>query len=169
MIHPTGHYNTGSRAGVGAAILTVFYVLLIAFLTSYLRLWQTVNFDTGYLPRGAQWTLSQGGAGKLGRRHSHRRHHRRKGSGSASGSRGTEKIHRTEADLESGLDDNASAKAFPLGTAGLESFYTKDAFVCQDDGRPAYCSTCCGFKMDRAHHCREVNRCIRKMDHFCPW
>ena len=20
-----------------------------------------------------------------------------------------------------------------------------------------------------AHHCREVGRCVRKMDHFCPW
>ena len=25
------------------------------------------------------------------------------------------------------------------------------------------------FKPDRSHHCREVNRCVQKMDHFCPW
>lgn len=72
-------------------------------------------------------------------------------------------------DVERGLDYAAGGKAYPLDTTGIESFYTKDVFVCQPDGRPPYCSTCCQFKTDRAHHCREVNRCVRKMDHFCPW
>ncbi len=52
---------------------------------------------------------------------------------------------------------------------GLQDFFKRDVFVCQGDGRPIWCSTCLNWKPDRAHHCREVNRCVRKMDHFCPW
>lgn len=53
---------------------------------------------------------------------------------------------------------------------GLEDFCTKDVFVCREaDGWPFWCDTCTQFKADRAHHCRELGRCVRKMDHFCPW
>jgi hypothetical protein len=41
--------------------------------------------------------------------------------------------------------------------------------VCETDGRPRWCSTCCNWKLDRAHHCSELQRCVRKMDHYCPW
>lgn len=34
---------------------------------------------------------------------------------------------------------------------------------------PRYCSICDVDKYDRVHHCSEVNRCIKKFDHFCPW
>ncbi len=52
---------------------------------------------------------------------------------------------------------------------GLEQFYTKDVFVCESDGRPKWCSECCNWKPDRAHHSSEVNRCVYRMDHYCPW
>ncbi|XP_006899915.1 PREDICTED: palmitoyltransferase ZDHHC3-like [Elephantulus edwardii] len=31
------------------------------------------------------------------------------------------------------------------------------------------CPKCCSIKPDRAHHCSVGTRCIRKMDHHCPW
>lgn len=34
---------------------------------------------------------------------------------------------------------------------------------------PRYCSHCRNWKPDRAHHCRELGRCVWRMDHFCPW
>ncbi|BDD59579.1 palmitoyltransferase pfa5 [Monascus purpureus] len=165
LIHPSGRYRRRPRVGSGIAIIVIFYVLLIFFLSTYLRLWQKVNLDPGYLPRGAQWIQKQEEAGRTSRRH--RRRYGRKHSRTSR--EGAEKTDQPEVDLESRLDYNAPGKAFPLDTAGLESFYTKDIFICQDDGRPPYCSKCFQFKTDRAHHCREVDRCVRKMDHFCPW
>ncbi|XP_067111435.1 palmitoyltransferase ZDHHC3-like isoform X2 [Osmerus mordax] len=31
------------------------------------------------------------------------------------------------------------------------------------------CPKCCSIKPDRAHHCSVCKRCIKKMDHHCPW
>lgn len=31
------------------------------------------------------------------------------------------------------------------------------------------CARCCCIKPQRAHHCSVCKRCIRKMDHHCPW
>ncbi|KAH9213829.1 DHHC palmitoyltransferase-domain-containing protein [Leptodontidium sp. 2 PMI_412] len=52
---------------------------------------------------------------------------------------------------------------------GLELFYTKDVFICEPDGKPKWCTHCANWKPDRAHHCSTIDRCILKMDHFCPW
>jgi len=52
---------------------------------------------------------------------------------------------------------------------GLERFYSKDVFVCENDGLPRWCSSCRNWKPDRAHHSSEIDRCVRKMDHYCPW
>ena len=51
----------------------------------------------------------------------------------------------------------------------LEDFIKRDVFVCQGDGRPVWCTNCQNWKPDRTHHCREVDQCVRKMDHYCPW
>ncbi|KAI5289889.1 palmitoyltransferase pfa5, partial [Ascosphaera acerosa] len=75
-----------------------------------------------------------------------------------------------EADVEHGSDHDATHRlSYPQDPAGYEAFYMKDVYCCLDDGRPPWCSVCCQFKTDRTHHCKEVNRCVRKMDHFCPW
>ena len=52
---------------------------------------------------------------------------------------------------------------------GLERFYSKDIFVCEPDGRPRWCSLCWNWKPDRASHSSDLDRCVRKMDHLCPW
>ncbi|KAJ8302763.1 hypothetical protein KUTeg_019159 [Tegillarca granosa] len=38
------------------------------------------------------------------------------------------------------------------------------------DGQVVFkCPKCVSIKPDRAHHCSICQRCIRKMDHHCPW
>ncbi|CAI2306871.1 unnamed protein product [Caenorhabditis sp. 36 PRJEB53466] len=38
------------------------------------------------------------------------------------------------------------------------------------NGPPVYkCNKCSSIKPDRAHHCSVCERCIRRMDHHCPW
>ncbi|PSS03289.1 DHHC palmitoyltransferase-domain-containing protein [Coniella lustricola] len=52
---------------------------------------------------------------------------------------------------------------------GLETFYTRDFYTCRSDGLPIWCSECQNWKPERAHHSGEIQRCVRKMDHYCPW
>lgn len=49
---------------------------------------------------------------------------------------------------------------------GIEKY---DAFISDYEGNPQWCDKCHNWKPDRAHHCSELNRCVRRMDHFCPW
>lgn len=52
---------------------------------------------------------------------------------------------------------------------GFEDFCAREAYVAEEDGRPKFCAYCANWKTDRAHHCRELGRCVARMDHFCPW
>lgn len=143
-------------------------------VATYIRLMYNVLWKPGYLPFGAERIRADSAL------HDHKHPHgKRRRKSSSRKARDAEKQEPTGMDLdgvdldgmdlESGVNSHAGGTAFELDPAGLERFYTKDVFVCQDDGRPPYCSTCCQFKTDRAHHCREIDRCVRKMDHFCPW
>lgn len=51
------------------------------------------------------------------------------------------------------------------------SLYDSEFYVARPDSltSPRYCHICDVEKYDRVHHCTEVNRCVKKFDHFCPW
>lgn len=56
--------------------------------------------------------------------------------------------------------------AVPKGTATKEAIQQLGF----RDGVVIYkCPKCCSIKPDRAHHCSVCQRCIKKMDHHCPW
>ena len=57
--------------------------------------------------------------------------------------------------------------SFPAPT--LDEILSKEIFVCEPDGTPKWCSTCSIWRPDRSRHCREKDRCVLKLDHFCPW
>ncbi|KAK3215694.1 hypothetical protein GRF29_8g821737 [Pseudopithomyces chartarum] len=64
----------------------------------------------------------------------------------------------------------------PLGNPDMEKQHMSwkgiekyDAFICDYEGNPQWCDKCHNWKPDRTHHCSELNRCVRRMDHFCPW
>ena len=74
--------------------------------------------------------------------------------------------------LKDGKTEQTSPKllerlSFPAPT--LDSVLCKDIFVCESDGTPKWCSTCKIWRSDRSRHCREKDRCVLKLDHFCPW
>ena len=74
--------------------------------------------------------------------------------------------------LEDEKSEPASTKilerlSFPAPT--LEDILSKEIFVCQPDGTPKWCPTCQIWRPDRSRHCREKDRCVLKLDHFCPW
>ncbi|KAJ5240989.1 uncharacterized protein N7469_002580 [Penicillium citrinum] len=163
LLRPLPSYNRSPRVGAGAAIIAIYYFLLIVLLTTYLRLLYSVIRDPGFLPLGAE--RLQADAAEDSKQSHKKRRQRRRNSGQA---RDAEKVD-APVDLGQGVASNRSGRAHDEESLGLEDFYTKDVYVCQEDGRPAYCSTCCQFKVDRSHHCRELDRCVRKMDHFCPW
>ncbi|KAL3468974.1 DHHC palmitoyltransferase-domain-containing protein [Aspergillus californicus] len=163
LIHPLPKYARPSRVGAGAAIIAVFYVLLIFVIITYLRLLYKVVWNPDFLPRtvpAPEQTSERSARHSQDRPRRKRKSHRRKHS---------ELSDKPAADVETALNYNGGPMMLPWDTAGLEDFYKKDVFVCQPDGRPIYCSKCCHYKPDRTHHCREVDRCVRKMDHFCPW
>ncbi|KAF3760122.1 putative Pfa3, Palmitoyltransferase [Cryphonectria parasitica EP155] len=56
-----------------------------------------------------------------------------------------------------------------LPKLGLKHFFTRNVFTCRSDGMPLWCHDCQNWKPERAHHSREIQRCVRKMDHYCPW
>ena len=145
------------RHGAAAAILVLYSILLLLIALTYFRLLYTVTYNPGYVPRGPQWHAQRERKAKEKRQYG--RDYRK--TQSPVSSEGIE-----------GETTTSSGDAFAPTTTeppGLRDFYSKDAFVCQGDGRPIWCSTCLNWKPDRTHHCREIERCVRKMDHFCPW
>ena len=166
-------YAAKARPGAAITILVFYCLLLLLVAITYFRLLYTVLVHPGYTPRGPQYYANKTEAAN--------------GRPSRSALRPTANIILDEKLDSSGthegkgngeLEGNAyhnrltatgRGSFFEATAPGLEEFYTKDVFVCEGDGRPIWCSTCLNWKPDRTHHCREVQRCVRKMDHFCPW
>lgn len=64
-----------------------------------------------------------------------------------------------------GPAEDDQEKGIPIRTS------PKDMYICALGGslQPRFCTFCQNLKPDRTHHCSEINRCVRRMDHFCPW
>lgn len=156
------------RHGAAIAILTIYASVVVLLLVIYLRLLYTVAINPGYVPRGPQWHANNS--------------KRRKRSGSRRTKPNSYDLEKQNGGLEEPVDRNEHSSTQPytnvpsaygpandVATPGLHDFYSREVFVCENDGRPNWCSTCLNWKPDRTHHCREIGRCVRKMDHFCPW
>ncbi|KAF2251386.1 zf-DHHC-domain-containing protein [Trematosphaeria pertusa] len=101
------------RKPTAVALITVFSILLLILMVTWMRLLQVIWTNPGLMPLGKPSSEKQ----------------------------------------------EASQKYF-------EKY---DAFIADYDGDPLWCNKCHNFKPDRTHHCRELNRCVRRMDHYCPW
>ncbi|KAK7917632.1 DHHC zinc finger domain-containing protein [Apiospora marii] len=127
--------------GSAVAVLVLYFLFMLLMIGTYLRTIITINTDPGLVPLGPLAVSRRGSK------------------------EGSDK-HRGD-DLE-GQPYFVTPDANP-DSPGLEHFYTKDVFICETDGRPKWCSECCNWKPDRAHHSSELNRCVLRMDHYCPW
>lgn len=150
LINPAPSLRVRSQTGSAIAILTIYYILLLMMLICFGRLFQTIITNPGLVPRGAQYYFEKERALQQER------------------DPGTK-----EEGLEDGFVEGYTPRHLrrPRDDTGFkaEDFWHRDVFVCGFDGRPPFCSTCYNYKPDRAHHCRELGRCVLKMDHFCPW
>ena len=124
----------------------------------YLRLYQVILTDPGYI-----------GLPKIPRNKNGRPSQRR-GDLPVGAHRGVYEVNEpAKKSDEPILDYLGIVEGRTMAPAGLEKIYQKDAFVCDARGLPIFCNSCWNWKPDRTHHCSEVNRCVRRMDHFCPW
>lgn len=150
------------RNGAAVGIIVAYSILLLLIAVTYLRLVCTVIFDPGYVPRGPQWHARRGRKPQL----KGARDAIREAKSSDFDGNKTEK----DGDLFS-ITYGSEPRPLALDEASpfLEEFSGKEVYTCEGNGKPIWCSYCFNWKPDRAHHCREVGRCVRKMDHFCPW
>ena len=151
---PTSHE---ARPAVAITILVLYFVLVVLIATTYFRVLFTIAINPGYVPKGPAYLQA-----KL---------ERQRRQGTSQKPRSTEKDW-TDENTRPSTQYSATMGGRPspeVETASLESFWKKDCFVCEGDGRPVWCSMCSNWKPDRTHHCREIGRCVRRMDHFCPW
>ncbi|KAG5933309.1 hypothetical protein E4U59_006948 [Claviceps monticola] len=133
------------NTAVAVVVLVLYCLLFILALSSYLRVFFAIQRDPGFVPLLQDIpSKSLDPAEKKGRK-----------------------------SRSSRLPDPETASWCPpdtdLDSPGLETFYSRDVFSCEVDGRPRWCSNCRQWKPDRAHHSGELGRCVRKMDHLCPW
>ena len=153
LLSPPPSLPVARRTGSAIAVLLVYYLLLFALLVTYGRLVQTVVTNPGLVPRGSQWYAQQEKTHKP-RRRSYRNDKDSLDADSAHSQEATPHRHRRRT-----VDDVHPS----------QTFWRRDMFVCNHDGRPRLCSSCLTHKLDRVHHCSELDRCVYKMDHFCPW
>lgn len=149
-----------ARSGAAIAILVIYFLLLFFVACTYYRILYTLVINPGYVERGPQYyaVLEEKKHQVKGKRDRFRKSGKVHGAG----------------DAEKGFATSYKGAAVggrpnPSESVGLQDFYRKEVFVCEGDGRPVWCSMCMNWKPDRTHHCSEVNRCVRKMDHYCPW
>ncbi len=180
LINPSPDLLVQPRSGSAAAILLFYYLLLIPLLVCYARLIQTIITNPGYVPRSEAWYL-QRKEEAAGKESFNRSHHGRRRSAPRSTEKPSPLPQSWPAgiqDLESGRSNHSSLTSTNKHASHYSHyrnqstdlpFWQRDIFVCNPDGRPPFCSTCLTHKPDRTHHCSEVDRCVLKMDHFCPW
>ncbi|CCG83660.1 Palmitoyltransferase PFA5 [Taphrina deformans PYCC 5710] len=145
------HLRNG-RTTTGICLLLFEIVLLILLAGSFFRITFT---HAGYLPNRADRNrVTQVDAGE---------------SGIISAS-AADSLHSGTSDYHRTYDRKPTSKEVRdfLSSPSVTEASIYIARADPSDGA-RYCSICDVEKNDRAHHCSEVNRCIKKFDHYCPW
>jgi len=167
QIHYQG-YEVPKRNGTAITILVLYFLLLPPYLISYLRILQLVVTNPGYIaqrPANPQDTVTTQEKKQTLKWaclrttiEENARSERQRQPGA-----------RNNVEPGGSLDRVAILNGSVVPPPGIDQFYSKDVFVCDQNGLPIFCDKCNNWKPDRTHHCSEVGRCVRRMDHFCPW
>ena len=159
------------RNGAAIVVLVLYFLLLILMAWPYFRILYTVTFNPGYVPLGSQVLEKDAKNGRIRRTRSSvgvedpEHSMEEKQTASQAGRRDDDRSPQSSLMM---MPVQADHQAGPAAL-NLQDFSEREIYVCKGDGMPLWCSTCQIWKPDRAHHCREIGRCVRKMDHFCPW
>lgn len=140
-------YHQRQQHGLAAALITLYFVFFTLALLAYLRTFYAAHTKPGLVP------LSDKRNDFLRAREARKNDPNTK---------------RKIDDLEEAQPEWMPVDMDP-DSPGLERFYSKQMFICEPDGRPRWCTLCWNWKPDRASHSTELGRCVRKMDHLCPW
>ena len=173
LLRPSSQVVHKPRSAAAIVIIALYFLLLIPVAVCYVRLLQTIIVNPGYIPRGPRWHED---LQERGLQSSHRRTLQWRRPSAAPHKKSSHPALNQAVDGGGLIGRDYTHTTGPLQEIGLtalqkgvEEFWTRDVFVCDAEGRPKFCSTCLDFKADRAHHCKELGRCVRKMDHYCPW
>lgn len=132
------HHLLVKHNDISAAIpiLVVYFVLFLLMASSFFRLFYITTFDPPLVPLGPTAILKNGSRSRDGNK----------------GGRG-DGIGGGEYDSRESSGDTSRNAAQPQrdpDSPGLELFYTKEVFSCENDGKPKWCSHCANVRIHRA-------------------
>ena len=158
-VHYFLHPSQGSpRTGAAVATLVLYFTFLVLVALAYFRLVHVLLTNNGLIPQNTVESLAD-----LETNLEARTYHRPCAPTTIAEKPQDKDPGKTFLDHESIL---RGTKAPP---GGIDDYYRRETFVCDAQGLPIWCPTCSNWKPDRTHHCSDVGRCVRKLDHFCPW
>ncbi|KAF1816559.1 zf-DHHC-domain-containing protein [Eremomyces bilateralis CBS 781.70] len=164
FLRPPPDLGLVSQPPTMIGILVAFFILMVLWIVPYVRIIQVIITDPGLVPRKEAVSLpsanstndAKNGSRTASRIQSHDVNRALEGTGHPYAPDGV-------------LDRRAILEGEVPPPPGLEKFYEKNIFVCDYTGLPIWCIECRNWKPDRTHHSSELGRCVRRMDHYCPW
>ncbi|KAK8205248.1 DHHC palmitoyltransferase-domain-containing protein [Phyllosticta capitalensis] len=151
------------QKGAGCAVIVLHALLMFAAGVAYMRLIQVIYTDPGLLPLGIT-RAKRGDGGNDDMKTVMKRWSEKRSV--IHTSRPEDPHSREELFKELAAHNQHQAD---LRMEALKTFRPKEMFIVAPDCLPRWCKTCETFKPDRTHHCSDLGRCVRRMDHFCPW
>ncbi|KAF2843203.1 zf-DHHC-domain-containing protein [Patellaria atrata CBS 101060] len=169
LLKPALELELTRRPRTATVILVLYFVLLLLWLTPYVRIIQVIHSNPGYIPKAKRPAFGGNQVGGDAQSFSRSCAPQQVGENLQEETRPNGSVGYDGLKSHEDIDRNAILNGQEAPPPGLDYFYTKDAFVCDYRGLPIFCTQCWNWKFDRTHHCSEVGRCVRRMDHFCPW
>lgn len=145
----------------GASIAVIVLLSLLLFLTvvAYIRIILAIYIEPGLVPLGNESADAKGRRSKT----------RRKGSKGEKKKLGANQHVGSTGVFEDEEGTTWAERQHGEKMKRLETYVPREVFVCDFEGLPLWCDKCSNWKPDRTHHCTDLGRCVRRMDHFCPW